>query len=145
MADPIADLVHDHADLNRRVLELGAIFDGRSERSLVEALHELREQLFMHFAREEEGLFPFVAEAMPDLAERCNAMALAHDTICGVVARMYYMAAVSPVLATLRPFYDRFAAAYSEHAGVEAEVLRSLGGRLDREQREALVALVRDL
>ncbi|MEO8699824.1 MAG: hemerythrin domain-containing protein [Kofleriaceae bacterium] len=145
MADPIADLVHDHADLNRRVLDLGAIFDGRSTRAPADALQELREQLFTHFAREEEGLFPFVTDAIPELADRCSALAGVHDAICGVVARMSYLANANPDLAALRPFYDRFETTYTEHAKAEAELLRALEGRLDHEQRAALVALVRDL
>jgi Hemerythrin HHE cation binding domain len=145
MADPIADLAHDHADLNRRVLELGAIFDGRSTRDLADALHELREQLFLHFAREEEGLFPFVADVAPELGEQCNAMAGAHDAICGVVARMFDIAAGNPDLVALRPFYDRFASSYAAHAQVESALLARLDGRLDEDQRAALVALVRDI
>jgi iron-sulfur cluster repair protein YtfE (RIC family) len=146
--DPIGELAHDHADLNRQVLELGAIIVGPIapiEHALVERLTELREQLFLHFAREEEGLFPFVAEHIPELADQVNTMAMTHDTICGVVARMCYMATVSAEPSALRPFFERFEQAYASHAKVEAELLRGLEGRLDGAQRAQLAALVRDL
>src|SRR5882724_11397814 len=108
MTDPVQDLAHDHADINRRVLALGATIrtlrrddsDGMA-RALVTRLDELREQLFLHFAREEEGLFPFVAETVPDLAEQVLAMALAHDAICGGLARMCHLAAANAEIATI--------------------------------------------
>lgn len=63
MTDTLDDLAHDHADLNRRVLELGAQLRalqraGAGPAGLEATLSELRERLFLHFAREEEGLFP---------------------------------------------------------------------------------------
>jgi len=145
--DPIGDLTHEHAELNRQIVELGALLSGRSrsQRTMIEILGDLREQLFLHFAREEEGLFPFVADQLPELAERVHAMALGHDMICGVVARMYHMLSVNPDPAALLPFFERFESAYGGHAKVEAELLRSLQGRLDPDQRAKLSALVRDL
>jgi iron-sulfur cluster repair protein YtfE (RIC family) len=147
-ADPIRDLAHAHADLNRRVLELAAMIRGRHlgrEPALVEMLSELRENLFLHFAREEEGFFPFVAEHMPELAERVNAMAVAHDAICGALARMCHMAASEAPPATLSAVFERFESAYAGHASSEAELLRSLEGRVDADQRTQLAALVRGL
>ncbi|HEU4730248.1 MAG TPA: hemerythrin domain-containing protein, partial [Kofleriaceae bacterium] len=94
MTDPVEELVHDHADINRRVLALGTAIRALDRNrgngmalALVNRLSELRELLFLHFAREEEGLFPFVAEAVPELAEQVQAMAVAHDAICGGLAR----------------------------------------------------------
>jgi iron-sulfur cluster repair protein YtfE (RIC family) len=146
VTDAIDNLAHDHADLNRRVLELGALI-GSDEPAIVAKtkLDNLRDQLFLHFAREEEGLFPFVADHVPDLADRVHAMEIAHDTICGAVARMCHLLATGTTPVTLRPMFDRFAAAYGGHAKVESDLLRELRDRLDDEQRRALAALVRDL
>ena len=152
MTDPIQDIAHDHADINRRVLALGSAVraldrddgDGMAL-ALVARLGELRELLFLHFAREEEGLFPFVSEAVPELAERVHAMAVAHDAICGGLARMYHLAAANTEIATIIAVFTRFESAYASHAEVEAEILHTLGGRLDHAQREQLAALVRGL
>jgi iron-sulfur cluster repair protein YtfE (RIC family) len=147
-ADPIRELAHDHADLNRRVLELGtAIRERRKERGadLVHMLSELREHLFLHFAREEEGLFPFVSDAFSELVEQVNAMAVAHDAICGAIARMFHMASSEAKPTTLRAVFERFASAYAAHAKSEADLLKSLEGRLDADQRTKLAALVRGL
>ncbi|HET7504955.1 MAG TPA: hemerythrin domain-containing protein [Kofleriaceae bacterium] len=152
MTDPIQDLAHDHADINRRVLALGTSVraldrDGGDgvALALVTRLGELRELLFLHFAREEEGLFPFVSETVPDLAEQIHAMAVAHDAICGGLARMYHLAAANADIATIISVFTRFEAAYASHAEVEASILSTLSARLDREQREQLAVLVRGL
>lgn len=147
-SDPVSDLAHDHAELNRRVLDLGAIIGGRRaarEPTLATRLSDLREHLFLHFAREEEGLFPFVAEQLPELAQQVDAMALAHDAICGALARMCHMAASEAQPSALLRVFERFEAAYATHASSEGELLRTLEGRLDADQRTQLAALVRGL
>lgn len=146
--DPVRELAHDHADLNRRVLELGAKLAGRrteTDAPLDAMLSELREHLFLHFAREEEALFPLVAEELPDLAERVDAMAVAHDAICGALARMIYMVATGAQPSTLWGMFERFETAYAAHAAAETELLRSLEGRLDAEQQARLAELVRSV
>lgn len=146
--DPVRELAHDHADLNRRVLELGAMIGGRragSEAELVESISELREHLFLHFAREEEGLFPFVADHIPDLADQVHVMAVAHDAICGALARMVHVASSDAKTAAVRALFERFEASYAEHAHAEADLLHRLEGRLDADQRAQLTELVRGL
>lgn len=152
MTDPVQELVHDHADINRRVLALGAAIraldqpDGNGMAvALVHRLGELRELLFRHFAREEEGLFPFVSEAVPELADRVHAMAMAHDAICGGLARMYHLASANAELAHVLAVFARFEAGYASHADAEAELLGELTGRLDAGQRAGLAELVRGL
>jgi len=152
MIDPVQDLTHDHADINRRVFALGSAIraldrddgDGLAL-ALVTRLRELRELLFLHFAREEEGLFPFVSEAVPDLTDQVHVMALAHDAICGGLARMYHLAATNAELSTIVAVFMRFETAYASHAEVEAGLLHTLSGRLDRAQRAQLAELVRGL
>ena len=152
MIDPVQDLVHDHADINRRVFALGSTIraldrdDGNGMAlALVTRLGELRELLFLHFAREEEGLFPFVADAVPELAEQVHSMAVAHDAICGSLARMYHLAAANAELTTIMAVFSRFETAYASHATMEAELLQLLARRLDAAQRQRLAELVRGL
>lgn len=152
MTDPVQELVHDHADINRRVLALGSAIraldrnDGNGMAlALVSLLGELRELLFLHFAREEEGLFPFVADTVPELAGQVHAMALAHDAICGGLARMYHLASANADLPGILAVFARFEAAYGSHAETEAELLHQLSARLDPAQRARLAELVRGL
>jgi iron-sulfur cluster repair protein YtfE (RIC family) len=152
MIDPVQDLVHDHADINRRVLALGSAIraldrdegDGMAL-ALVTQLGVLRELLFLHFAREEEGLFPFVSETVPELTDQVHAMALAHDTICGCLARMYHLATANTAITTVLAVFTRFETAYASHAEVEARLLHTLSTRLGHEQRAQLAELVRGL
>jgi hypothetical protein len=144
--DPVHDLVHDHADLNRRVLELGASLAGHpTPAPLSSALEELREHLFLHFAREEEGLFPLVSEWIPELAEQVLAMVGAHDAVCGALARMIYMARAETDAAALPGLLARFQTTYADHARDEAELLQRLDASLDATQRAQLAELVRGL
>ncbi|TMQ13008.1 MAG: hemerythrin domain-containing protein [Deltaproteobacteria bacterium] len=152
MTDPVQELVHDHADINRRVLALGAAIraldrnDGHGMAvALAGQLDELRDLVFLHFAREEEGLFPFVAEAVPELADQVHAMALAHDAICGGLARMYHLASTNAELAVILTVFARFETTYGSHAETEAELLHQLSRRLGPAQRARLADLVRGL
>jgi iron-sulfur cluster repair protein YtfE (RIC family) len=152
MIDPVQELVHDHADINRRVLALGSAIraldrnEGRGMAlALTAQLGELRELLFLHFAREEEGLFPFVSETVPELAEQVHAMSTAHDAICGGLARMYHLAAANADLAVMTAVFSRFETAYGSHAETEGELLRQLTARLDAAQRARLSELVAGL
>lgn len=143
MTDPIAALVHDHGELNRRVIALGVQMQKQHDvDSLLVPLRDLREHLFLHFAREEEGLFPFVLEHVGGLADRIHEMEIAHDTICGALARMVHLAQTNSALAILAPLFERFENAYAAHAQMESELLSQLGARLDAEQRVRLAALV---
>jgi DUF438 domain-containing protein len=146
MSDPIDLLVHDHGELNRRVLALGALIRrARSIDLLVEPLADLRDHLFHHFAREEEGLFPFVTEHVSVLAEQIHVMELAHDTICGALARMVHLAQGAASIESVTQLFDRFESSYAAHAQSEAALLEELEQRLDAEHRTALAALVAGL
>jgi iron-sulfur cluster repair protein YtfE (RIC family) len=145
MRDAVLDLVHDHAALNRRILAIGGLvrqLDRTRVPELVAPLRELREELFLHFAREEEGLFPFVAEAVSDLADRVHEMALAHDAICGALVRMIHLANTGGTPKAIAGLHGRFERAYAAHAKSEAELLDALQSRLDPDQRSRLAALV---
>jgi hypothetical protein len=72
-------------------------------------------------------------------------MATAHDAICGALARMIHLARSGAELVTIIALHARFEQAYAAHAGLEAELLESLDGRLDPAQRERLGALVQGL
>jgi iron-sulfur cluster repair protein YtfE (RIC family) len=146
--DPVRNLAHDHAELNRQVLELsGSLAEHEAVSTLLPALKELREHMFLHFAREEEGLFPLVSEWIPELADQVLALVGAHDAVCGALARMIHTASAEgegdPV--ALQGLLARFQAAYGDHAKLEAELLRRADAALDASQRAQVAELVRGL
>jgi len=152
MNDPVEALVHDHAELNRRVFAVGSAIraldceEGNGMAlALVSRLDELREMMFLHFAREEEGLFPFVSELVPDLADQVRAMDLAHDSICGGLARMCHLATANAEPMMITAVFARFETAYASHAEVEAQLLRTLSAQLGAGDRVRLAELVSGL
>jgi len=148
MADAMTELAHDHAALNRMVLSLASAIRHagvESSAHLELGLGELRDELFNHFAREEEGLFPFVADVTPELEPQVKAMLAAHDSICGSLSRMVHLAATGAPVLTLLPLFERFENAYAEHAQLETALLSSLETALDASQRDRLSDLVATL
>jgi hypothetical protein len=150
VTDSIRDLAHDHGELNRHLLAVGALIRRlQSNRALlpvlVADLAAIRDLLFVHFAREEEGLFPFVAEALPDLAVRVADMATAHDTICGALARTCHLAAAGAEVEQIVAVHERFEVAYAGHASLEAQLLEELGRRLDARARAEVTAVIAGL
>lgn len=144
--DPVHALAHDHADLNKRVLELGPILARLAQLpQLLPLLQELREHMFLHFAREEEGLFPLVSDWMPELADQVLAMVSAHDAICGTLARMIHTASTEADPAALQPLLARFETAYADHSRNEVALLQRLDIGLSAAQRAQLSELVRSL
>jgi DUF438 domain-containing protein len=149
-SDPVATLVHDHAAINRILLELSGEMEAqrRGEEvnpDLADELHALRDLLFLHFAQEEEGLFPFVAEALPALADQVQSMAAAHDGICGGLSRLIHMLETDADRATTLGVFDRFENAYAEHAQQEAQLLAAVDKGVSAAQRAQLAELVRGL
>jgi hypothetical protein len=144
MRDGLHHLSHDHGELNRRVLAISAQIrqPAGSPGGMAYGLVDLRELLFTHFAREEEGLFPFVAERVPALASRVNEMAIAHDTICGSLSRACYLASQRADQAQLLAVYERFEQAYASHARAESELLGLLEEQLGEHDRERLQSLL---
>jgi iron-sulfur cluster repair protein YtfE (RIC family) len=153
--DPVKEFQHDHGALNKRVLDLAALVrEVERDRAgpelrgrLAEALHDLRDHLFLHFAREEEGLFPFVEAAFPDLGKMVTSMVAAHDGLCGTLARMTHEVSANKDGATgpVAAIFSRFETAYADHAQRERKLLDKIGPRLRPKQREALAELVRGL
>lgn len=148
--DPVATLVHDHGAINRILLELGkemeALRKGEEVNpDLADELHALRDLLFLHFAQEEEGLFPFVAEALPELADQVGSMAAAHDGICGGLSRLIHMLETQADATTTLGIFERFENAYGEHARLEAQLLTAVDKGVTPAQRAQLAELVRGL
>lgn len=148
-APPTLELQHDHAALQLKVRALGVViraFTGAptaaARAACATALAGLREDLFLHFAREEEALVPFVAANAPTFAAAVTGLVDAHDAICGALARMgeVIRAGTAP---TITAIFDRFTTAYATHATRERDLLAQLAAALTARQRTALATLLR--
>jgi hypothetical protein len=140
-------LEHDHTTLSKAVAELRA--EAAAERpgfpddEFIGKLQKLAEELFEHFAREEEGLFPFILEVLPDQAESIAQMQAAHDRICGAASRIAQLGD-RPNAPLALSLFRRFDAEYTGHAQREAEFLRSLWTRLTEAQRTQLAEVLHE-
>lgn len=148
--DPLLALEHDHLHLSRMVADLRDSFDrGDADPEEVAAtLAALRDDLFEHFGREEEALFPYLMETLPDLRSAIARLEDAHDRICGAVSRLHAVAAKgSSALreqhTLVEQLFRRFDGDYIEHARHESDFLRSLSARLNEEQRARVHAIMR--
>jgi hypothetical protein len=147
--DPLEAFEHDHRALNEAVLGLGPLL-AQLERGdqegagaeLVERLTTLRDDLFLHFAREEEALFPYLGELAPDLEPAITELIGMHDEICGAAARMLHVAGEDVRLGGLLPLFDRFELAYAQHAQAERRLLEMATQRLSEDERSNLAARV---
>ena len=157
MSDPVADLTHSHAALNALATEIGTALRGAGglsspgdKEELFERLAVLREELLLHFAKEEEGLFPFMRAHVPARTDAVDRMERAHDAICGGIVRLSHLASHEPEtfgerLPAALALYERFETAYTEHAREETAILAELDRTLDERQRRELAELVQGL
>ena len=156
-SDPLDELEHDHGRLSALVFEILNALESKlsppppvQQAWLHEHLVELREALLLHFAREEEGLFPFVQEHFAEAAPRVADMSVAHDGMCGSITRMAYLAepgidSFAKRIPAITASFTRFLEGYVNHSRIETELVEELAQRLDAGQRAALAELIRGI
>lgn len=146
--DPVDALAHDHRRLGELAGAVKKHLDTSALDELVVAIERLRDELLTHFALEEEGLFPFVAAKRPELAARITALQAGHDSVCGAVSRLLYLAqrlGDDSQRHACRAVFERFERSYAAHAEDEVAFLRELNGKLDANDRRELRALLAGL
>jgi hypothetical protein len=140
--NPILKLTHDHRDLTTLLVAVneavGRVDKGESK--IEDELHELcdgieafREALLDHFAREQEGLLPFVATRVPSMQDRSEQVIADHDPLmAGLTAlgKDLAHAEESGSLADWRRGLMRFEELYGLHTRVELAFLQDLAGAL---------------
>ncbi len=159
MTDPVRQFEHSHANLTRLAFEVrdmvragpGGQAAPDTRGRLLAGLEVLREELLRHFANEEEGLFPFVRQNVPQKASVVDRLQDAHDTICGSLVRLTHLVehvkpegldATRPALVAL---HERFEKAYAAHSQEETVLFEGLGRTLDHRQRGALAEILQGL
>lgn len=153
MTDPIEELVHDHRGLNDLLVAVHEALARveRGESSLADELHEVRdgveafrEALLEHFAREQEGLLPFVVTRLPDVRSRSDAIVVEHDRIAADLTALVQgltrleRAVAEPAhagaaLAAWRDALTRFEALYAAHTRSEATFLHDVAEALAKD------------
>jgi hemerythrin-like domain-containing protein len=157
VSDPLVRLEHDHSHLSGLVAALREAVENAEKESdastethgeILESLRSLRDDLFSHFAREEEGLFPLVLADLPDLEPLVARVTESHDRICGILGRMGHVVegtSGAAATAALSSLFARFDEAYTVHSRDELALLHALDGRLPLQARRAVAKLLREL
>lgn len=156
MIDPVHGLEHSHATLTKLALEVRQVVGDESggqravRKRLLARLEVLREELLEHYAKEEEGLFPFVRHHLPSMGGEVDRLEQSHDAVCGSLVRLAHLVASDrEVLAGDRSavvaLYDRFEKAYTKHSQDEAALFEELRRALDDPQRRQLAEMLTGL
>ncbi len=141
MADPIKELAHDHRELSGLLIAVRDALSRveRGQSKLDDELHEIRdgiegfrEVLLEHFAREQEGLLPFVVARVPDVRERADQLVTEHDRIAEALTTLlrdlgrFDNGELSPFRASLA----RFEELYASHSRAELDFLEEVAATL---------------
>lgn len=155
MADPLQALAHDHRELSGLLIAVRDAFarveSGRSR--LDDELHEIRdgiemfrEALLEHFAREQEGLLPFVVARLPTVSARVDALIAEHDRIAELITLLANELSAVDAGRDLAPFrasLARFEELYASHSKTELDFLHEVAATLSSD--ETAVARLRAL
>lgn len=151
--DIIDHMADDHGVLTEQVAHLkrliaNVVTEGqpaeRIQEAFTAAAQVLHDDLLEHFGFEEECVFPFLSEALTDLAPEIRALEASHDTICGALVRVEHLAqredgrAFASLFPQVAHVFERFDRVYSEHVAQEAALIARSARMLTAEQRKAL-------
>jgi hypothetical protein len=152
--DPVRDFEHVHGHLTELATGVGRLLrdehgqprtmSTEQRKDLLSLLERLRDDLLVHFADEEEALFPFVRQRVPSGSDTVDQLEAAHDAICGAVIRIAHLTRhrADWQLITL---YEHFEEVYTRHARDEAALFEDLGRRLSGADRSELASLLHGL
>jgi hemerythrin-like domain-containing protein len=140
--DPIRELSHDHRELTSLLLAVHAAIARieKHESKLEDELHEIRdgiegfrEALLVHFAREQEGLLPFVAKEVPAMTSQSERIMADHERLAEVLTRVVESlgtAESADALDSWSGHLSRFEELYSAHSRIELAFLQEIARSL---------------
>jgi iron-sulfur cluster repair protein YtfE (RIC family) len=140
-------LASEVARLHERISQLAAHTGSQDARDdLVAVIVHLMEQLFAHFAREEEVLFPYLTTAGLLVPSQLAQMLSAHDRICGAAARIHSLAVAGKLsqadVGLVQSLFERFETEFTAHSKFEGEFLGNVAKTLDSVHEAHLAALL---
>ena len=142
MAEPLKELAHDHRELSGLLIAVRDALSrvDRGHSKLEDELHEIRdgvevfrEALLEHFAREQEGLLPFVVARLPEVRHRTDQLIEEHDRIAEVLetlVRELGRVDASGELGPFRASLVRFEELYASHSKAELGFLAEVEATL---------------
>lgn len=152
----IDQLEHDHLIVEKIVADLREAIQSalRGEREPIELrdtfaefLSVADEELFEHFDREEQVVFPYLTDTIPNAADAILRLENAHDRMCGAMIRMQRIVdeaddeRFTEGFDALVALFTRFDANFVRHSKEELNLFRTLGEQLT----DAQLATLKDL
>ncbi len=112
-------------------------------------LEVAEEEIFEHFDREEQALFPFLRTVMSDMEASIARLERGHDTMCGVITRISRIAgsenALTENFETLVALFARFDANFVSHSEAEWSIIRRIAEQLNADERRRLGELLSEI
>lgn len=143
--DPLDELSHDHGHLSTLVIVVRSALPRTGPTDfdeLDDAVDSLREALLAHFAREEEGFFPFVESHVPTLRPSVDALRADHDRVCERLADLSRVVRQGTHhgggVASCVSSFERFEELYAKHAQAELAFLKEVDALSDTDARAQL-------
>jgi iron-sulfur cluster repair protein YtfE (RIC family) len=151
--NPLRAFEHSHTHLHQLAHDVRQLLANEPPRpgaaareALTLLATALREELLEHFANEEEALFPFVREFLPEHAAAVDRLEAAHDGICGSIVRLAHLVARGwTVTRDAFVVFERFEEAYLAHSAEETELFETLKRAVDAAQQGSLSERLRGL
>jgi hemerythrin-like domain-containing protein len=139
--DPLQELAHDHRELNELLIAIHGALSRVSQResTLDDELHEIRDgveafrdALLVHFAREQEALFPFVVAHLPAVRDQADAIIVEHESVANSLTELVKeMSSLdTDKLASWLPLLSRSEQLYSAHSQSELKFLEEVSKAL---------------
>lgn len=153
-------LEHDHLIVEKMVDDLRegiqAVLRGESDPlelrdTFSEFLSIADEELYEHFDREEQVVFPFLLANVPDAAESIRRLEYAHDRMCGAMSRMQRIVSelddgdYTENFDALVALFARFDANFGRHSREEIALFHTLGEQLDADELATLKKLLAEI
>lgn len=156
----IDQLEHDHILVEKIVDDLREAIQSalRGECEIVELRDNFSEfvsvadeELFEHFDREEQVVFPFLIENVPGAEDSIRRLENAHDRMCGAMSRMQRLLdedgdeRFAENFDTMVALFTRFDANFVRHSREELALFRTLGQQLAPDQLATLKNMLAEI
>ena len=113
---------------------------------MADGFSPLAEELFEHFDREEQTLFPFILKCVPSFSSAVDGMIASHDRISGAMSRINRLlqtgALTEDNFDAFVALFARFDASFVKHSQQEASLLEALSAQLEPEGQTELQAML---
>jgi iron-sulfur cluster repair protein YtfE (RIC family) len=146
----LQELAHDHRELSGLLVAvheaLARIEKGTSKlddevHELTDGIEAFREELLEHFAREQEGAFPFISARIPAERTRIDALIAEHDRIAESINAIVREVHAFDVTAWGKAL-ARFESLYAEHSKSEVAFFTDVTRAMDEVALAELRALL---